>query len=161
MQLFFSDYPLLFLSSIDNRFEKTTYVSQPFIFFVLPMIFRGKIIRVWPKESIPKADGSTMIKISYVVEEQTDREYKDTILLDMYNDRAEMFANTYKEGDTVSVTFGGRVRDYTNREGITKKICSLTALRVDLEGSSNTYNSSSASSSKPASKTDSDEDLPF
>lgn len=46
-----------------------------------------------------------MIKISYVVEEQTDREYKDTILLDMYNDRAEMFANTYKEGDTVSVTF--------------------------------------------------------
>ena len=63
-----------------------------------------------------------MTKISYVVEEQTDREYKDTILLDMYNDRAEMFANTYKECDVVSVTVGGRVRDYNKREGVTKKI---------------------------------------
>jgi hypothetical protein len=46
-----------------------------------------------------------MVKISFVVEEQTDREYKDTVLLDMYNDRAEMFANTFKENDNVSVTF--------------------------------------------------------
>ena len=114
------------------------------------MIFRGKILWIWPKESIQKNDGSTMIKISFVVEEQTDREYKDTILLDMYNDRAEAFANTYKEGDLVSVTFGGRVRDYTNPSGVTKKICSLTALRVDLEwaGSSKSHSSS-------------DEDLPF
>ncbi len=143
---------------LDNGIEKTTYVTQPFIFLVLPMIFRGKIVRVWPKESIPKADGSTMTKISYVVEEQTDREYKDTILLDMYNDRAEMFANTYKEGDVVSVTFGGRVRDYTNREGVTKKICSLTALRVDLEGSSQ---QGSNTATKATTKTDHEEDLPF
>jgi single-stranded DNA-binding protein len=120
-----------------------------------------------------------MTKISYVVEEQTDREYKDTILLDMYNDRAEMFANTYKEGDVVSVTFGGRVRDYTNREGVTKKICSLTALRVDLEGSSqqgsntatrfdtafDTAESSkykrSSQDTKATTKTDHEEDLPF
>lgn len=120
------------------------------------MIFRGKIIWVGPKESIPKADGSTMTKISFVTEEQTDREFKDSILLDMYNDRAEMFANTYKEGDIVSVTFGGRVKDYTNREWVVKKICSLTALRVDLEGSSSNANS------RPAEKASNDEeDLPF
>lgn len=115
------------------------------------MIFRGRILWVGPKENIPKADGSTMVKISFVVEEQTDREYKDTVLLDMYNDRAEMFANTFKEGDNVSVTFWGRVRDYTNREWVTKKICSLTALRVDLEG--NWW-------SRPAPKAE-DDDLPF
>ncbi len=116
------------------------------------MIFRGKILWIGPKESIPKADGSSMVKISFVVEEQTDREYKDTVLLDMYNDRAEMFANTFKENDNVSVTFWGRVRDYTNREGVTKKICSLTALRVDLEGN--------GGGSRPAAKAD-DDDLPF
>lgn len=117
------------------------------------MIFRGSILWVWPKENIPKADGSSMVKISFVLEEQTDREYKDTILLDMYNDRAEMFANTFKEWDMVSVTFGGRVRDYTNREWVTKKICSLTALRVDLEGNS---------WSRPAAKAaNEDDDLPF
>ena len=97
-----------------------------------------------------------MTKISFVAEEQTDREYKDTILLDMYNDRAEMFANTFKEGDVVSVTFGGRVRDYTNREWVTKKICGLTALRVDLEGTSSNW-------SKPQApkQADNDDDLPF
>lgn len=116
------------------------------------MIFRGTIIWVGPKETIPKADGTNLIKISFVVEEQSDREYKDTILLDMFNDRAEMFANTFKEGDMVSVTFGGRVKDYTNREGVTKKICGLTAMRVDLEGS--------APSARKAEKAD-DEDLPF
>lgn len=120
------------------------------------MIFRGKIMWVGPKELIPKADGSTMTKVSFVVEEQSDREYKDAVLLDMYNDRAEMFANTYKEGDTVSVTFGGRVRDYTNKEGATRKICSLTALRVDLEGSNGGAPRSSAA---PAA--DADDDLPF
>lgn len=123
------------------------------------MIFRGKILWIWPKESIQKNDGSTMIKISFVVEEQTDREYKDTILLDMFNDRAEMFANTYKEGDVVSVTFGGRVRDYTNREGVTKKICSLSALRVDLEASS--QSSQPAAATKPAAAESDDDDLPF
>ena len=97
------------------------------------MIFRGKVLWIGPKESIQKNDGTSMTKISFVVEEQTDREYKDTILLDMRNDKAEMFANTYKEGDVVSATFGGRVRDYTNKDGVTKKICSLSALRVDLE----------------------------
>jgi single-stranded DNA-binding protein len=123
------------------------------------MIFRGKILWIWPKESIQKNDGSTMIKISFVVEEQTDREYKDTILLDMFNDRAEMFANTYKEGDVVSVTFGGRVRDYTNREGVTKKICSLSALRVDLEASS--QSSQPAAAATPAAAESDDDDLPF
>ena len=100
-----------------------------------------------------------MIKISFVVEEQTDREYKDTILLAMFNDRAEMFANTYKEGDVVSVTFGGRVRDYTNREGVTKKICSLSALRVDLEASS--QSSQPAAAATPAAAESDDDDLPF
>lgn len=123
------------------------------------MIFRGKILWIWPKESIQKNDGSTMIKISFVVEEQTDREYKDTILLDMFNDRAEMFSNTYKEGDVVSVTFGGRVRDYTNREGVTKKICSLSALRVDLEASS--QSSQPAAAATPAAAESDDDDLPF
>lgn len=98
-----------------------------------------------------------MIKISFVVEEQTDREYKDTILLDMFSDRAEAFSNTYKEGDVVSVTFGGRVRDYTNKEGITKKIWSLSALRVDLEASS----SNSQPAAKPVAAESDDDDLPF
>lgn len=119
------------------------------------MIFRGKITWVGPKELIPKADGTTLTKISFVVEEQSDREFRDAILLDMFNDKAEMFANTFKEGDVVSATFGGRVRDYTNREGVTKKICSLSAFRIDLEGSSPAWTNTA---SKPI--TD-DEDLPF
>ncbi len=143
------------LHAIELEKEKDTILAQ-FTSNLFAMIFRGKILWVGPKELIPKADGSTMTKISFVVEEQTDREYRDGILLDMYNDRAEMFANTYKEGDMVSVTFGGRVRDYTNREGATRKICSLTALRVDLEGNGN-------SNSRPAAKAadDADDDLPF
>ena len=120
------------------------------------MIFRGKILWIGPKETFSKSDGSPMSKVSFVVEEQSDREYKDSILLDMFNDKAEMFVNTYKEGDTVSVTFGGRVRDYTNKEGATRKIGSLTALRVDLEGSGG---GSSSNSSAPAN--DADDDLPF
>lgn len=115
------------------------------------MLIRWKIVWVWEKETITKQDGTSLSKISFVVEENSDREYKDAVLLDMYGERADMFAETYKEWDVVTATFGGRVRDYTNKEGITRKICSLNGIRVELEWKSNTY-------TKPKQE---EEDLPF
>ncbi len=114
------------------------------------MLIRWTIVWVGEKETITKQDGTSLSKISFVVEENSDREYKDAVLLDMWGDRADEFASNYKEWDVVTATFGWRVRDYTNKEGVTRKICSLNGIRVELEWKSNT--------SKPKQE---EEDLPF
>jgi hypothetical protein len=70
------------------------------------MIFRGRINWIGTKETFTKADGSAMSKVNFVVEEESDKEYKDSIMLDMFGDKADSFINGYKVGDLVSVTFG-------------------------------------------------------
>lgn len=123
------------------------------------MIFRGRINWIGTKETFTKADGSAMSKVNFVVEEESDKEYKDSIMLDMFGDKADSFINGYKVGDLVSVTFGWRVRDYTNKDWVAKKIGGLTAIRVELEASAPAASATGGKLRDPVE--DQNDDMPF
>ena len=53
-------------------------------------------------------------KISFVVEEESDKEYKNTVLVDLLWERTEMIKQ-YKEGDHVKVYLSFRVSEFNEK----------------------------------------------
>lgn len=53
-------------------------------------------------------------KISFVVEEETDKEYKNAILIDLLGERTEMIKQ-YKEWDHVKVFLSFRVSEFNGK----------------------------------------------
>ena len=53
-------------------------------------------------------------KISFVVEEESDKEYKSAVLVDLLGERTEMIKQ-YKEGDHVKVYLSFRVTEFNGR----------------------------------------------
>ena len=91
------------------------------------MTIEGKIIFiseesiVWQKE---------LPKISFVVEEDTDREFKNSLMIDLLGERTELIKQ-YKVWDHVKVSLNYRAREYDWR-----RFNSIWAWRIEWDASS-------------------------
>ena len=91
------------------------------------MTIEGKIIFiseesiVWQKE---------LPKISFVVEEDTDREFKNSLMIDLLGERTELIKQ-YKVWDHVKVSLNYRAREYDWR-----RFNSIWAWRIEWDANS-------------------------
>ncbi len=106
------------------------------------MEFEGIITMIWSEETV-WANNSR--KVTFVVEEETDREFKWSIAIDLWNDKVDLIKE-FKQGDRVKAGLNFRAREYNGR-----RFNWISAWRLDkLDGSA------PAAKSAPA-----DDDLPF
>lgn len=105
------------------------------------MIFEGIVQTITPEEKIGQNETP---KVTVVLEENTDREYKSSIAVDFWGDKIELM-KPYKEGDAVKVSLNFRSREYNNRH-----YTSISAWRVEA-------GDGSTGGGAPAQ----DDDLPF
>lgn len=75
------------------------------------MTFEWKIIFIWEEILVWK---NQLPKISFVVEEESDKEYKNTVLVDLLWERTEMIKQ-YKVGDHVKVFLNFRVTEFNEK----------------------------------------------
>ena len=69
------------------------------------IIFISEESIVWQKE---------LPKISFVIEEDSDREFKNSLMIDLLGDKTELIKQ-YKVGDHVKVFLNYRAREYDGR----------------------------------------------
>jgi len=53
-------------------------------------------------------------KISFVIEENSDREYKNTLMVDLIGEKTELI-KSYQVGDSIKVSLNFRAREYDGR----------------------------------------------
>jgi hypothetical protein len=107
------------------------------------MEFEGIITMMWVEETVW---ANNLRKINFVLEEETDREFKSSMAIDVFGDRVDMMKD-YKQWDKVKVGLNFRAREYNGR-----RFNGVSAWKIDkLEGST--------PSSKPSAPAD--DDLPF
>jgi len=104
------------------------------------MEFEGIITSIGKEEEIGK---NGLKKLTFVVEENSDREYKSSMAIDLFNDKIDLI-KVYKVGAMVKVGLNFRAREYNDRW-----FNSIGAWRID---------GGSATSAKAS---ESNEDLPF
>jgi hypothetical protein len=102
------------------------------------MTIEGKIIFISGETTVGQKE---LPKISFVIEENSDREFKNSLMIDLLGDKTEMI-KAFKEGDSVKVFLNYRAREYDGRW-----FNSIGAWKIESLGSS-----------APASN---DDDLPF
>lgn len=107
------------------------------------MEFQGKIIF---KSAIESVGQNGTQKISIVLEEISDREFKSSILLEQLGEKVNLFAD-HDLGDVVKVGINPRAREYNGR-----RYNSLLAWKVEGVSKGNGANDAAAQS---------DGDLPF
>ena len=75
------------------------------------MTFEGTIIFISDEVLVGQKQ---LPKISFVVEENTDREFKNSLMIDLLGERTELI-KPYKVGDHVKVFLNYRAREYDGR----------------------------------------------
>lgn len=75
------------------------------------MEFTGKIIYKGNREAIGQ---NGMEKLSLVLEEVTDKEYKASLMIEFFKDKIEM-AEALNAGDTIKAYVNSRAREYNGR----------------------------------------------
>lgn len=88
----------------------------------------GKIIYIWEEQSVGQ---SWVRKKTFVIEEDTDKEYKGSMAIDLIKDRVDMI-NEFKIWDFVKVQLNFRANEYNG-----KYYNWITAWKIDkADGSS-------------------------
>lgn len=75
------------------------------------MEFEGIITHLGKEEEVGQ---NGLRKVTFVLEEDTDREYKASMAIDLFNDRMDMIKE-YKEGDKIKASLNFRSREYNGR----------------------------------------------
>ncbi len=130
-----------------NHLEKTNIISKhKNTFYILmneKMEFEGIIIMMWNEETVWQ---NNLRKLTFVIEEETDREFKWSIAVDVFGDKVDMMKD-YKKGDKVKVGLNFRAREYNGRW-----FNGVSARRIDKAN----WATAESAPSAPA-----DDDLPF
>ena len=104
------------------------------------MEFEWVITMIWQEETV-WANNSR--KVTFVVEEDSDREFKSSVAVDLRNEKADLIKD-YKVWDKVKVWLNFRAREYNGRW-----FNGITAWRMDKTSWSNSASSNAT------------DDLPF
>ncbi len=107
------------------------------------MEFEGIITMMGKEETVGQ---NNLRKLTFVLEEDTDKEYKGSVAIDIFGDKIEMIA-WFKQGDKVKAGLNFRAREYNGR-----RFNGVSARRIDKAE----WATASANPSAPA-----DDDLPF
>jgi len=116
-----------------------------FCYYVL-MEFEGIIKVIWKEEEVWQ---NKLRKLTFVLEENSDKEYKSSMAIDLFNDKSELI-KPYKVGDVVKVGLNFRAREYNGRW-----FNSISAWRIDAAS----WSESGGGAAAPAAS--GDDDLPF
>ena len=106
------------------------------------MVFDGIIQQVTAEEKVGQ---NATPKLTVLLEENTEREYKSSIAVDFWGDKIDLI-RPYKKGDAVKISLSFRSREYNDR-----LYTSISARRVEA-------GSAIAGGSKGNAQ---DDDLPF
>lgn len=98
---------------------------------------------MWKEETVGQ---NNLRKLTFVLEEDTDKEYKGSIAIDIFGDKVDIMKD-YKQGDKVKAGLNFRAREYNGR-----RFNGVSARRIDKTE----WATASANPSAPA-----DDDLPF
>ena len=112
------------------------------------MQYTGTVKFIWPKETI---GANALEKQTIVLEEETDREFKGGLAVDFFKEKTELLSNV-KVGDLITVHINTRVNESKTQPG--RYFNSITWWRLEA-------GSSSGNESKPSSKKEDNDDLPF
>lgn len=107
------------------------------------MEFEWIITMMWVEETVWQ---NNLRKISFVLEEESDKEFKSSISVDSFGDKVDMIKE-FKQWDKVKVGLNFRAREYNGR-----RFNGISAWKIDRLEWAN-------SSSKPSAPAD--DDLPF
>lgn len=135
--------------SIENLFfiiieDIVIFLLQFLVFMNYEMEFQGIVIEMWQEETVWQ---NNTRKITLVLEEESDNQYKQSLVLEQLWDRKVDMAKALSKWDRVRATLDCRAREYNGRW-----FNSLSAWRLEkMDWSS----SSTSSSSEQA------DDLPF
>ena len=110
------------------------------------MDFTGKVIFKGKRETFGQ---NGMEKMSLVVEEITDKDYKSSLMVECFKEKIELIENL-KVGDTIKAYVNPRAKEYNGR-----RYNSVTCWKVDI------ISSGGGSSSSSSSSYDDNDDLPF
>lgn len=111
------------------------------------MTVEGVITYIGPKETVGQ---NALLKQSFIVQEETDREFKNSIMIDCIKEKTDLL-NGLSVGDKVKVSLNSRTNQYNGRY-----FNSISARKI--EGGNGGSGSSKSTSSK---KDSTDDDLPF
>ncbi len=111
------------------------------------MDFTGKIIYKGNRETIGQ---NGMEKMSIVLEEVTDKDYKSSLMIECFKDKIEMIENL-NMGDTIKAYINPRSKEYNGRW-----YNSITCWKVDILSQGG-----KGGKSESASSYDDNDDLPF
>lgn len=111
------------------------------------MEFTGKIIYKGNKESIGQ---NGFEKLSLVLEEVTDKEYKASLMVEFFKDKIELASNLGL-GDTIKVYVNPRAKEYNGR-----RYNSIACWKLDVIAGGKGGNSASSGGSY-----NDNDDLPF
>src|SRR6185369_17714574 len=87
------------------------------------MDFTGKIIFKGKKETVGQ---NGFEKLSLVLEEITDKDYKSSLMIEFFKDKIELAA-TLKEGDTIKAYVNPRAKEYNGR-----RYNSVSCRKIDI-----------------------------
>jgi len=66
---------------------------------------------IWQEETVWQNNSR---KVTFVIEEETDREFKWSIAVDLWNDKVDLIKD-FKQGDKVKAWLNFRAREYNGR----------------------------------------------
>ncbi|NOZ44475.1 MAG: DUF3127 domain-containing protein [bacterium] len=75
------------------------------------MEFIGVITTIGKEEEV---GSKGLKKLTFVVEENSDKEYKSSMAVDLFNDKIELIKE-YKVGDVIKASLNFRAREYNGR----------------------------------------------
>ncbi|MDR0859976.1 MAG: DUF3127 domain-containing protein [Candidatus Peribacteria bacterium] len=75
------------------------------------MTIEGKILFISEETTVGQKQ---LPKISFVIEENSEREFKNSLMIDLLGDKTDLI-KSYKEGDSVRVSLSYRAREYDGR----------------------------------------------
>jgi hypothetical protein len=102
------------------------------------MTIEGKILFISEETLVGQKQ---LPKISFVIEENSDREFKNSIMIDLLGEKIDLI-KSYKVGDSIRVFLNYRAREYDGR-----RFNSIGAWKIESLGG--------------GSSSSSDDDLPF
>jgi len=91
------------------------------------MTIEGKIIFISEEAIVGQKE---LPKISFVIEESSDREFKNSLMIDLLGEKTEMI-KSFREGDVVKVFLNYRAKEYNG-----KWFNSIGAWKIESLGSS-------------------------
>ena len=117
------------------------------------MQFTGRVTSKTPQITV---GANNTPKISLIMEEDGEKQYKDTIMIDFVGDEKVALVESIMEGNTITVSFNTRATEYNG-----KYYNNLNGWRIEW-GNNNGSNEQSAPTKKKEEKIEEDfDDLPF